>query len=298
MAWRGTRRQPVRPTHLLLAFALLLATALGSSLWLAQAPLVRGPAPAARVASAVGVSLRIGDNGAAKPPVILTEDSALKVGDVLQTRPGARLRLRRPGGLSIQIGPATEAIWDSPDDLRILRGVVYIETESPESHDPLVIVTHAGRVRHVGTRFGVQVSDQLVRVTVRDGLVRISAARHEQDLGAGHQGLLRADGAIESSPLATDAGPWNWMQGEATRFAIEGRSLHDVATELAAASGHALGWSTTNLARDAADLKLHGPALDMDPRAALDAILMTTRFAARDAGRDTDGTARLEVVLR
>ena len=298
MAWRGTRRQPVRPTHLLLAFALLLATALGSTQWLTHAHLVRGPEPTAQVAGVVGVSLRIGDNGAARPPVILAEHSTLKVGDVLQTRPGARLSLRRPGGLSIQIGPATEAIWDSPDDLRVLRGVVYIETESPASRDPLVIVTHAGRIRHVGTRFGVQVSDQLVRVTVRDGLVRISAARHEQDLGAGHQGLLRADGAIESSPLATDAGPWNWMQGEATRFAIEGRSLHDVATELAAASGHALGWSTTNLARDAAYLKLHGPALDMDPRAALDAILMTTRFAARDAGRDTDGTARLEVVLR
>lgn len=214
---------------------------------------------------------------------------------MLRTRPGARLSLRRPGGLAIHLGPATEAVWDSHDALRVVRGVVYIETESNASRDELVVLTHAGRIHHIGTRYGVEVSDRLVRVSVRDGLVRITAAQEVTDVPAGRLGLLRPGSRLAAAPLSADEGPWNWMQGKAPRFAIEGRSLREVASELAAAAGMSLNWST-DIAQEADALQLHGPSLQMPPRTALDAVLMTTRFALREAGQDADGSARLDVV--
>lgn len=295
MPWRGTDRQSVRPRHLVLALVLLALTGVLSTLWL---PSGRGPTHAAKVVGIDGIALRIGDNGAARPPTALARGVTVGAGDVVLTRPGAKLALRRPGGLSIHVGPATEATWDSADALRVTRGTVYIETETSGSQDPLVIVTHAGRIRHVGTRFGVEVGDRLVRVSVRDGLVRVSGVHEDQDLPAGRLGLLRADGGMSSEPLAPDAGPWNWMQGDDLRFAIEGRPLRDVAAELAAAAGVNLAWPSADSAREAEDLVLHGPALGMDPRAALDAVLLTTHFTLRDAGRDTDGMVILEVARR
>lgn len=295
MAWRGTRRQRITARHLGVALAVLLTAALASSLWLTHAQPDHAPPYTARVAEVVGQALRIDDDGAEQRSSQLAAASTTKVGDVVRTRPGARLSLRRPGGLAIHVGPATEAVWDSHDALRVVRGVVYIETESNASRDELVVLTHAGRIHHIGTRFGVEVSDRLVRVSVRDGLVRITAAQEATELPAGRLGLLRPGSPLAALPLSVDEGPWNWMQGKAPRFAIEGRSLREVANELAAAAGMALNWPA-DIVQEADALQLHGPSLQLSPRTALDAVLMTTRFTLREAGQDAEGTARLEVV--
>jgi ferric-dicitrate binding protein FerR (iron transport regulator) len=298
MPWRPRVRQPIRPAHLAIALLALLLAAIESTLWLRQAPTPRPVNPIARVSALTGRVLRIADSGSAPAAEPLAADSGINVGDELQSRPGSRLTLRRPGGLTIHLGPDANATWDSADELRLTHGTVYVDTEGVGSQDGFVLVTHAGRIRHIGTRFGVEVDQRHVRVTVRDGAVRIGAANGQHDLAAGAEGRIGADGSFISMPLQAQSGPWNWMLGDSPQFALEGRPLHEVAQELAAAAGLTLTWSGTDLVRDADDLVLHGPALALPPRQALDVVLLTTRFRLRDDGQDADGTARLAVVDR
>lgn len=298
MPWRPRVRQPIKARHLAIALVLLLLTAAESTLWLRHSPTPRSPQSVAQVMALEGRVARLADGGAALEPESLVAGHALQVGDVVETLPGARATLRRAGGLTIHLGPDAIATWDSADELRLTRGAVYIDTQGVGTQDRFVLVTHAGRIRHVGTRFGVEVDDRHVRVTVRDGAVRIADARERHELTAGREGRIDADGNFIELPLLTAAGPWNWLLDNPPRFTVEGRPLREVAHELAAAAGVTLTWAGTDIARDADELLLHGPTLTLPPRQALNVVLLTTRFALRDDGHAADGTAQFEVVDR
>jgi hypothetical protein len=237
------------------------------------------------------------DSGAAPATSALTLGRTLRNGDVIRSRPGSRLVLRRPGGLTIHVGPDSEVAWESPDELRLAHGVVYVETVGGGSADAFVLVTHVGRIRHVGTRYGVQVDERRVRVMVRDGEVRIAGVRGERLLQGGLEGRLDAGGGYAELPLGPDAGPWNWMLDGPTRFEIDDRPLREVLGEVSAAAGITLAWPSIEVARDADLLVLHGPALAMAPRQALDAVLLTTRYTLRGA-LTKDDESRFDVVAR
>ena len=296
-AWRSAHHQRVRMRHLSLAAGLLLCVGLGSLLWLYRTPTPARNAVAARVVSFEGRTELHGDSGAAPATAALTLGRALRNGDVIQSRPGSRIVLRRPGGLTIHVGPDSELAWESVDELHLLHGVVYVETAGAGRDEAFVLVTHAGRIRHVGTRFGVLVDARRVRVMVRDGAVRIADAHGERQLQAGLEGRLDAAGGYAELPLGPDAGPWNWMLDGPPRFEIDDRPLREVLGEISAAAGITLDWTSTDVARDADGLVLHGPSLSMPPRQALDAVLLTTRYTLRESGDDA-AAPRFDVVTR
>ena len=296
-AWRQSHRQRVRMRHLSMAAAVLLCVGLGSLAWLTHTPVVAKNVVAARIESVTGRSELRADSGAAPVAGALTVGRELRNGDVIRSRPGSHLILRRPGGLTIHVGPDSEIAWESPNELRLAQGVVYVETFGAGTDEAFVLVTHEGRIQHIGTRFGVQVDERRVRVMVRDGAVQIAGVRGERQLQAGLEGRLDAGGGYAELPLGPDAGPWNWMLDGPTRFEIEDRPLREVLREMSAAAGVSLVWSSTEVARDADALVLHGPPLALPPQQALDAVLLTTRYALRGTGSD-NGAERFEVVAR
>lgn len=296
-AWRRSHQQRVRTRHLSLAAALLLGAGVASLLWLTRTAPETATHYAARVETVTGRSELRADSGAAPTAAPLATGITLRNGDMIRTRPGSRVVLRRASGLHIHLGPDSEASWESQDELLLTRGVVYVETTGG-GNDALVLVTHAGRIQHVGTRYGVEVAEQQVRVMVRDGAVRIADARGTRRLASGLEGRIDAQGDYTELPLAADAGPWSWMLDGPARFAIEDRPLREVLHEMSAAAGISLAWPSAEAARDAQQLVLHGPTLELPPRQALDAVLLTTRYTLRGAAGDDDGTPRFDVVAR
>jgi hypothetical protein len=143
----------------------------------------------------------------------------------------------------------------------------------------------------------VQVDENRVRVMVRDGVVRVADTHNERRLAAGLEGRLDATGAYTQVPLESDIGPWNWMLGEPARFVVEDRPLHEVLHEMSSAAGISIAWPSSELRRDAESQVLHGPALRLPPRQAIDAVLLTTRYTLREIA-GADGTRRYEVVVR
>jgi hypothetical protein len=296
-AWRKAHRDRVRLHHLSIAAALILCVGLGSLLWLPRGAR-HGDAPAARIATLTGRAVLHTDSGASPIAVTLAAGRQVRNGDVIRSLPGSQLVLQRPGGLRIHLGPDSEVAWVSQDDLRLVQGVVYVDTEGAREVDAFAVLTHAGRIRHVGTRFSVTVDDGRVSVMVRDGLVSIGSSQGERRLSGGQESRISANGEYTTQPLAADAGPWNWMLGDPPRFAIEDRSLREVVREMGDAAGITVVFASLADETTARQMVLHGPALQMSPLSALRATLLTTQFTLHESGVDADGPTRFEVVAR
>lgn len=287
-AWRRHVRKRVQRRQVAVAAGLFGVALLGSLAWLAGQP-TAGPPQLAAVESIAGdVVLREDSGAAAAAPLQRTH--SIHKGELIQTAPGSKLTLRRPSGVLIHVGGDTELQWQTDDALRVTRGILYVDTnDGARDGDALEILTHTGRIRHVGTRFSVQVEALDVRVLVRDGAVAIGTGRSEQRVASGRGARIAAGGEVSALDLAPGEGPWQWLGSERPEFAIEGRRLDDVLKDMALASGLPLSYDSSQIEASARELVLHGPALGLEARDAIDAVLLTTQFARR---------APLEIVAR
>lgn len=110
----------------------------------------------------------------------LATGEALRQGDIIETGADSPLRVSLAANLSLRISGETRLTLDSKDQFSLSRGALYIESsgENQES-TPLVIDTPYGSVTHVGTRYLVEFKNELLRVLVREGLVRLNSANRE-----------------------------------------------------------------------------------------------------------------------
>lgn len=277
-AWRREVRRRVQRRQLAIAAACLLAV-VSSVIALWPGRLVGGPRVAARIERSVGSVELLADSGAARPRTVQGGGLALAPGDVLRTAPGSRVELRRAGGIAIHVGGDTELTWQSHDALRLARGVIYIDTDGDATReDRLEVVTHTGRIRHVGTRFSVAVDALDVEVRVRDGAVSIDEGRGAERIGAGQSARIDRDGRVVAARFVPGDGPWQWLKAGTPEFVIEGRSLHDVLRDMAQSAGLPLSYGSPRVEGQAHELLLHGPGLDLAANEAIDAVLLTTQF--------------------
>jgi ferric-dicitrate binding protein FerR (iron transport regulator) len=280
-AWRRQVRRRLKRRQLAVAGGVFACAVLAVS-----AVLLRGHgAPRAALAEVLRVQGEVtvrADSGAAAPRALLAAGAHLQTGEVIETAPGSRLVLRRPGGATIHLAANSSASWQTTDALRLQRGVIYIDTDTADGGaDALEIVTHTGRIRHVGTRYSVQVDELEVRVMVRDGAVSIGDSRASQRLDSGYAARIGADGRMTAATLRPGEGPWHWLAVETPSFVVEGRSLHAVLLDMAQAAGQPVSYASTAVEAESRDLLLHGPTLELDAEAAVDAVLLTTRFVRR-----------------
>ena len=291
-AWRRRLRRRMQRRQLTVAASLFAVALIGALMWLGRQP-AAGTREVAAVQSTSGEVLLREDSGAAAATPLLNS-RLIRKGEQIETAPGSRLTLRRPGGILIHVGGGSQLMWQTDDALRVVRGVVYVDTNvdsnaGERSSDALEILTHTGRIRHVGTRFSVQVDSLDVRVLVREGAVAIGGSRGEQRVESGHGARIASDGQLSEVSLTPGEGPWQWLGSEQPEFAIEGRRLDDVLRDLALASGLPLRYGSPQIEASARELVLHGPTLALDAREAIDTVLLTTQFARH---------APLEIVAR
>jgi FecR protein len=222
----------------------------------------------------------------------ITEKFELQTGDRLDVPAGSALGAQRPDGSSVRVAGPASLLWQSRERIRLDRGRVYIDMGAhPHPDAPtFAILTPLARIEHVGTRFAAEASPQRVRIAVRDGLVRVTSANGSAlGLGGGQAVEAAVNGEMTwvTPPARTD---WDWADALAPPCGIEGRSLFDVLTDLAREADLQLVFASPDIERRARGLTLHGPALALPPRTAIDAVLAATDL-------DADLSAR-RVVLR
>jgi ferric-dicitrate binding protein FerR (iron transport regulator) len=288
-AWRAELSRKRRSRNLAVAASMLTLTLGG---WWATQP--RDTQPPTIVASVerspAGLSIHSAGHTNARGDEHPGAGTLVAVGDRLDTGPGGGALLRVAGvgasQASLRLAPDTHLVWQAPGRLHLLGGQVYLDTGVDGQGGDSVLAIEAGgaRIEHVGTRFSVALSGDILDVKVRDGTVRINAAGGVSLLESGESGRLDRAGSgvpqIERLRVDTSGEDWSWVDALAPVLNIDEQSLWSVLQRAAHEGGLQLRFESPELVREARETVLHGPALTMSPRQALDAILVTSGFEA------------------
>ena len=257
-----------------LAAAALAAFAAGVGFFLWSRP---EPAVQVAVAQRVSGGVRVLD---AKNQQPLRAGAPLRVGETVVTPADGRVLLSWTDGIEVRVDRDSKVQLDSGAALRLLEGTVYVDTRSSgDSAAQLAILTSAGAVRHVGTRFEVRVVDDGTRVRVRDGTALFTGTDHAVVLIASGQQLSVADG---QTSLAEGPGPadavWEWTRAISPQFDIEGRSLYDSVEWLAHEAGLKIVYASGEVRDRAQTILVHGNIEGLPSRDALAAVLTGSGF--------------------
>lgn len=271
LAWQRELQRRRRTRLAWLAAASVAASSVGL-LWLA----VRGPSPTVPALVAQGrggeLALRAGEH----------YETGRDGGAVLETPAGHGLRLDRDSAVR---GVAAGT-------LQIERGRLYFESAAagsatsalPEAQ-AFAIVTRYGTVRHVGTRFSVEVLPDRLAVQVRDGRASIDATSQRIEIDAGMRVAIDASGReIERRAAAPHGTSWAWVDALAPALAIDRRSLLDVLADIARESGRRLEFADERVREECRGIALKGPFIELPMGDRLFAVLVTTGLEAVEDG--------------
>jgi hypothetical protein len=208
----------------------------------------------------------------------LTGSAALSVGDKLITRGPVLITLESGGTLRIAAGTVLEIVTAS--EARLERGLIYLDLPPANpSTIPLRVSTRAGVVQHVGTEFEVLSNDQLVRIRVREGRVRLRNASKETVINAGTQLTASQDGTLTTNPIDTYGRDWLWVTALAPDYEIEGQPLLSFLQWAARELGRPLKFGDDHAREVAERTILHGSIKGREPLDALSRVLATTSLS-------------------
>lgn len=302
-AWRRKVRGRRRRRRYGLAAA-VLALALGAGLVLRNLP----PEPLLEVARTDRVigTAALRTAASAEWATLRDQTVGLPAGSLLRTGAASRLGVLLAGGASLRLAEDTEIVLDSATRIRVLAGKVYLDTEgtsvgdtggdtggSAEGDAPgaagteggvnggkaLQVVTAAGTVRNLGTRFEVFYRQGVYRLRIRDG--RVSLARESGSLagGPGEQLTITPGGELERARIAADDPEWQWVESVAPAPEVDEQPVSKLLEWVARETGREIRYETPEVREKTATTVLHGSVRHLAPLDALSVMLAATDFA-------------------
>jgi FecR protein len=199
----------------------------------------------------------------------------LRVGDTLMTRGLALLTLARGG--TLRVGAGSRLSVNQPTQLSLERGLMYVDMPpGSTASNPLRVMTRAGVIEHLGTEFEVMSDQQLVRIRVPEGQIRISRGSAVWVADAGTELLATRGDQFSQRPFATFGRDWLWIAALAPDYQIEGQPLIGFLRWVSRELGRPLDFADAH-AREVADSTiLHGSLHGQEPLVALATVLATT----------------------
>ena len=219
---------------------------------------------------------------------------ALHSGDEL-TAHGIGLVLL-PAGSNLRISAETVINFLGPSDIELLRGMIYVDHPPAAAATTLLRVhTRAGTIEHVGTAFEVFSNEQIVRVRVREGEVRLRNAGHDTIAAAGTEIVATPDGIISHGSVPLSGEQWRWVSSMAPPYEIEGRPLLDFLEFESRELGFRLVFADPRAKQVAERTILHGTVRGREPLEAVSSVLATTSLTYSIHGntlqvQSSDGT--------
>ena len=208
-------------------------------------------------------------------PLDLSVGGVVRASRVLRTGPGVFAALALTSGAAVRIDEGTRVRIESPRDVVLIAGRVYIETIPGAGVDAsLQVHTPLGDVRDIGTRFEVGVGDGQLRVRVRDGEVIVDAGKDSERAGRGMEIFTGANG-LETKAIAAFGPDWTWVSKTAPPFVLAGRTLGEFLDWVSRESGYTVTFAG-QAAAAAATTRLEGSIDGLTPDEALDVVLPST----------------------
>jgi len=281
-AWQeaaaGTRNWK-RGVPIAAAAVLVLASALLLLNWRRE----RGSSPAAApIATTVFVTSE----------VVFQHDGQARAGRVGEgLRPGTRITtyggrtaIVLVNGVELRLDSNTDMTLDTEQRMSLARGALYLDsshrTGPPET---VAIVARGSVIRDVGTRYEVRLSDQELRVRVRDGRVEVSGAFGIREADGGGQ-LRMTPSGILSGRASTSGADWDWIVRAARPPQFEGRPLPEFLAWAEREGGRSIRFADPALERANAATIVYGAIEGLTVDEALDVVLSSCGLARRTDG--------------
>lgn len=197
---------------------------------------------------------------------------------------GGRAAVVLANGVELRLDSNTDVTLDTEGSLSLARGAVYLDsshrTGPPESVD---IAAPGTVIRDIGTRYEVRLSDQELRVRVRDGRVEVSGAFGTREAAGGSQLSVTSSG-IRSGRTSTFGADWDWIARATRPPRLEGRRLPEFLEWAEREGGRAIRFADPALERANAAAIVYGAIDGLTVEEALDVVLPSCGLARRTDG--------------
>lgn len=210
------------------------------------------------------------------------ETRSVPVGGRIRTLASSRAGLILDNGASVRLADATDIVLESGSRLRVLAGRMYLDTGNARHLDAardsrrIEVITPIGVAADIGTQFEVFYRDDVYRLRVREGHVRLLRKSGETDSVGGEQLTIDAGGGIERARISAQDSEWQWTQSVAPAPTIDDQPVTVLLAWVSRETGRSIRFETPEIERRAARTILHGNIRYLAPLEALSIMLATT----------------------
>lgn len=159
----------------------------------------------------------------AAPVVGTTAGKSVVAGDTIDVIAGASAMISLEGGGELRLAAATRVVVRDRHTIALERGTLYLDSHGA-TPGAFTVITAAGTIRDIGTRFEVHAAGADARVRVREGAVQLERGNAIHRASAGAE-LSVIGERIETRAIAPFDPVWDWVTKAAPAFRIEGATL-------------------------------------------------------------------------
>ena len=207
------------------------------------------------------------------------EKHDVPAGSRIRTLKGSRVGLILGNGISVRLADATDIALESGRRLRVLSGRMYLDTGKSDDRgvvQRIEVITPVGVASDLGTQFEVLYRDDMYRLRVREGQVRLRRKSDEIDSAEGEQLIIDASGTIERARIPAEDPEWQWVEFVAPAPSIDDQPVTVLLAWVSRETGRSVRFDTPEVERRAARTVLHGNIRHLAPLEALSTMLATT----------------------
>jgi ferric-dicitrate binding protein FerR (iron transport regulator) len=197
---------------------------------------------------------------------------------------GGRAAIVLANGVQLRLDSNTALTLDGARSLSLTRGAVYLDSSQRTGPPDAVAIAVRGTViRDIGTRYEVRLSDDELRVRVRDGRVEVSGAFGMRQADRGGQLRVTSAGILSGS-ASTSGADWDWIVRAVPPPQLQGRPLPEFLAWAEREGGRAIRFADPALERANAATIVYGAIESLTVEEALDVVLPSCGLARRTDG--------------
>ena len=200
--------------------------------------------------------------GTTTPP--LAAQAKIAEATWIETLAGSTLSLDW-NGATLRLGEGTRVRLDSNQIATLERGAIYFDG----AHTGVAIHTKFGEIRDIGTQFEVRLTEDALRVRVREGRIDLRRGNRVDVAEAATELIADATG-VQKNAIAISGAEWKWIEDAAPPLRLEGLTLREAVTRVAREKGLRVELQNVD-----GNTRLHG-STDFTPDEALDAATAAT----------------------
>jgi hypothetical protein len=212
-----------------------------------------------------------------------------RVGDLLVpgtgiSTNGGRGAIVLANGVELRLDSHTAITIDTERSVSLTRGAIYLDSSNRKGPPETVAIVARGTViRDIGTRYEVRLSDQELRVRVRDGRVEVLSAFGFREADRGGQLRVTASGIL-ASRAPTSGADWDWIVRAMRPPQLEGRPLTEFLAWAEREGGRPIRFADPAMERATSATIVYGAIERLTVEEALDVVLPSCGLARRNDG--------------